>query len=86
MSTVAQAGGVSRSIEPRGFRRLWRVLKQLFHELIGATFAVLALAWFNSAVRAWSRDAAHWLIALPVIVGLLFVAFAFTSFRRSRQL
>ena len=49
-------------------------------------FAVLALGWFNSALRAWSRDAAHWLIALPVVVGLLFVVFSFTSFRRARQL
>lgn len=86
MSTVVTGGNVSRSGEPRGFRRLWRVLKQLFHELIGATFAVLSLAWFNSAIRAWSRDAAHWLIALPVVVGLIFVAFAVTSFRRSHQL
>lgn len=86
MSTVVRGGGARHPVEPRGFRRLWRVLKQLFHELIGATFAVLSLAWFNSAVRAWSRDAARWLVALPVVVGLIFVAFAFTSFRRSRQL
>jgi ABC-type Fe3+ transport system permease subunit len=86
MSTVVTGGGVSRPLEPRGFGRLWRVLKQLFHELTGATFAVLSLAWFNSAIRAWSRDAADWLIALPVVVGLIFVAFALTSFRRARQL
>jgi ABC-type Fe3+ transport system permease subunit len=86
MSTVVSGGRVSPSVEPRGFGRLWRVLKQLFHELVGATFAVLSLAWFNSAIRAWSRDAARWLIALPVAVGLLFIAFAVTSFRRSRQL
>jgi hypothetical protein len=86
MSTVATGGAVSQPIEPRGFRRLWRVVKQLFHEIIGASFAVLSLAWFNSAVRAWSRDAAHWLIALPVAVGLIFVAFAFSSFHRARQL
>ena len=86
MSTVVQGGRVSGSIKPHGFARLWRVIKQLFHELIGATFAVLSLAWFNSAIRAWSRDAARWLVALPVVVGLIFVAFAFTSFRRSRQL
>lgn len=86
MSTVVGGGSVRGAAAPRGFRRLWRVLKQLFHELIGATFAVLSLAWFNSAIRAWSRDAARWLIALPVVVGLIFVAFALTSFRRSRQL
>lgn len=86
MSIVVGGDSVRGTAEPRGFRRLWRVLKQLFHELIGATFAVLSLAWFNSAIRAWSRDAARWLIALPVVVGLIFVAFALTSFRRSRQL
>ncbi len=86
MSTLVTGGRISQPAEPRGFARLWRVLKQLFHEVIGATFAVLAFVWFNSAMRAWTRDAAHWLIALPVIVGLLFVAFAVTSFRRARQL
>ena len=84
MSTVA--GTVSRSAEPRGFRRLWRVLRQLFHEVIGASFAVLALGWMNSALRAWTRDVAHWLIGVSVAVGLLFVAFSVSSFRRARRL
>jgi glycerol uptake facilitator-like aquaporin len=69
-----------------GFRRLWRSLKQLFHEVIGAVFAVLALAWLNSALRAWTRDAAHWLIAVAVGVAVIFLIFAFTSFRRARKL
>lgn len=86
MSTVATRASVSRPAETRGFRRLWRIAKQLFHEVTGAMFAVLALGWFNSALRAWSRDAAHWLIALPIAVGLLFLAFSFTSFRRARKL
>jgi len=45
-----------------GFRRLWRVLRQLFHEAIGALFAVLALGWLNAALRAWNarrRPLAH---------------------------
>ena len=84
MSTVAgSAGGQG---EPRGFRRLWRVLKQLFHEAIGAIFAVLALSWLNMALRAWTRDATHWLIGISIVVGLVFVAFSVTSFRRARQL
>jgi VIT1/CCC1 family predicted Fe2+/Mn2+ transporter len=69
-----------------GFRRLWRVLKQLFHEMIGAIFAVLALAWLNAALRAWNRDVARWLIALAVTVAALFVFFAVTSFLRARKL
>jgi hypothetical protein len=84
MSTVA--GSASRQGEPRGFRRLWRVFKQLFHEAIGAIFAVLALSWLNMALRAWTRDATHWLIGISIIVGLVFVAFSVTSFRRARQL
>jgi len=72
--------------QQRGFRRLWRVLKQLFHELIGAAFAVLALAWLNALLRAWTRDVAHWLIALAAAVVAVFVFFAVTSFRKARKL
>jgi hypothetical protein len=84
MSTFA--GAASRQSETRGFRRLWRVLKQLFHEAVGAIFAVLALGWFNSALRAWTRDVAHWLIGVSIAVGLLFIAFSVSAFRRARQL
>ena len=72
--------------EPRsGFGRLWRALKQLFHEAIGAIFAVLALAWLNAILRAWTRDVAPWLIALAAGVVALFIFFAVTSFRRARR-
>jgi multisubunit Na+/H+ antiporter MnhB subunit len=84
MSTVA--GSASRQAEPRGFRRLWRVLKQLFHEAIGTIFALLALGWLNMALRAWTRDATYWLIGISIGVGLVFVGFSVTSFRRARQL
>jgi len=84
MSTVA--GMASRPPELRGFERLWRVVKQLFYESMGAIFALLSLAWLNSAFRAWTRDVASWLIAVTVSVALLFLFFAVTSFRRARQL
>jgi len=80
------ASPVARSPELKGFRRLWRVLRQLFYEMVGALFAVLALAWLNSAFRAWTRDVAHWLVGITVAVALLFVFFAVSSFRRARQL
>ena len=70
----------------KGFRRLLRVVKQVFHEVIGAAFALLAFGWLNSAFRAWTRDLAHWLVGVSIVVGLLFVAFSVSSFRRSRQL
>jgi hypothetical protein len=62
------------------------VLNQLFHEVTGAIFAVLALGWLNAALRAWTRDVAHLLIGIAVAVGLLFAFFAITSFRKARKL
>lgn len=72
--------------ESRGFQRLWRTIKQIFHETTGAMFAILAFGWLNSAFRAWNRDVAHWLIAVAVAVAALFILFSVSSFRRSRQL
>jgi hypothetical protein len=68
------------------FHRFWRALKQLFLEVVGALFAVLALAWLNLAVRSWTGDVAHWLIATAGAVALLFSFFAVTSFRRARKM
>ena len=84
MSTTANAASASRP--PGGFRRLWRVLRQLFHEVVGAVFAVLALGWLNAALRAWTRDASRWLVALALSVAALLVFFAVTSFRYARKL
>jgi hypothetical protein len=49
-------------------------------------FGIMAFAWLNSALRAWTRDVAHWLIGVSVAVALLFVFFAVSSFRRARSL
>jgi multisubunit Na+/H+ antiporter MnhB subunit len=84
MSTAA--GTAPGRPQLRGFQRLWRTLKQIFYEAAGAVFALLAFGWLNTAFRAWTRDVAHWLIGVSVGVGLLFVFFAVTSFRRARQL
>ena len=84
MSTTANAASTSRP--QGGFRRLWRVLRQLFHEVVGAVFGVLALGWLNAAFRAWTRDASRWLVALAVSVAAVLVFFAVTSFRYARKL
>jgi len=84
MSTAARAA--DGPPQPGGFRRLWRVLRQLFHEATGAVFAVLALGWLNAALRAWTRDVARWLIGIAVAVALLFLFFAVTSFQKARRL
>ena len=83
MSMVASAATAPQ--QQGGFRRVWRALKQLFHEVTGAVFAVLALAWLNAALRAWTRDVARWLIGLAIAVALLFLFFAVTSFRKARK-
>jgi len=83
MATAGGVGGQSR--QPGGFARFWRTVKQLFHELVGAVFAVLALAWVQSAIRAWTRDGARWLVATAFFVAAVMAVFSFTSFRRARQ-
>jgi hypothetical protein len=84
VSTTAATPASSST--PRGFRRVWRVLRQLFHEVAAAIFALLAFAWFNYALRAWHGDAAHWLFAASLCLAALFAFFAMTSFRRSRKI
>jgi len=84
MSTAANAATAPQ--QQGGFRRFWRALRQLFHEVVAAVFAVLALGWLNAALRAWTRDAARWLVGIAVSVALLFLFFAATSFRKSRKL
>jgi dolichyl-phosphate-mannose--protein O-mannosyl transferase len=61
-------------------------LRQLFHEIVAAVFGVLALAWLQSAFRAWTRDVPHWLVVLACLVALVLAGFSWSSFRRARQL
>jgi NhaP-type Na+/H+ or K+/H+ antiporter len=84
MSTAASATAAPQ--QQGRFRRLWRALRQLFHEVMAGVFAVLALGWLNAALRAWTRDVAYWLIAIAVAVALLFVFFAVTSYRKAKKL
>jgi hypothetical protein len=84
---VATSISTAQSPSQQGFRRLWRTLKQLFYEVTGALFAILAFAWLNATFRAWTtRDVAHWLMAMPLSVAALFLFFAISSFRKARNL
>jgi hypothetical protein len=82
------SAATSQAVAPRqgGFHRFWRALKQLFLEVAGACFAVIALTWLNLAVRSWTRDMSHWLVAAAVAFAVLFFFFAVSSFRRARKL
>ncbi|HME11322.1 MAG TPA: hypothetical protein VKF79_00575 [Candidatus Acidoferrum sp.] len=88
MSAALTSGASAGPVPPQGgFRRLWRAFKQLFHEVVGAIFGILAFAWLNNAFRAWTRgDVAHWLVGLAVIIAAIFTLFAISSFRRARKI
>jgi hypothetical protein len=82
---MAASAQIVKTPSQGGFRRLWRVLKQLFYEVTGALFGILALAWLNTSLRAWTTtDVARWLIVIPLSVAGLFAFFAVTSFRKAK--
>jgi hypothetical protein len=66
-------------------RVLWKAARELFHEVTGALFFVLALAAASSALRAWQRGAARWLIGMSAGYALLMILFGVMSFRDSRR-
>lgn len=66
-------------------RLLWRAARELFHEVAGVIFFVLALAASQATWRAWHRGAAHWLVGMTAAYALLMILFGFLSFRDSRR-
>ena len=84
MSEIVASG--AQAVAKGGFARFWRTLKQLFHEVVAGVFAVLALAWLQSAIRAWTQDVARWLVFAALGVAAVLGVFSWTSFRRSRQI
>jgi hypothetical protein len=76
----------STALAPKGFfGRLWRALRQLFHETTGAMFAILAFAALSSAFRAWQNGVARWILALPIAYAIMLIYFSVTSFRSARR-
>ena len=66
-------------------RVLWRAARELFHEVTGAVFFILALAAVQSGLRAWNRGAARWLVGISAGYALLMIFFGVLSFRDSRR-
>ncbi len=66
-------------------RTVWRVGRQLFHEITGAMFLLFAFAGASGAWREWHRGAAQWLIAVTIGFALMMAAFAVASFRSARR-
>lgn len=66
-------------------RVLWRAARELFHEVTGAVFFILAVAAVQAAIRAWNRGVAHWLVGVTAGYALVMVVFGLLSFRDSRR-
>lgn len=67
------------------FRVVWRVTRELFHEVTGALFFVIAVGALQSAWRAWHHGAGHLMVGVTAAYALLMVLFGILSFRDSRR-
>jgi glycerol uptake facilitator-like aquaporin len=66
-------------------RAWWRAMLQLFHEAIGAIFAVFAFYGGVAAWREWKTHSIRWLIAFAIGYAVMMAAFSFVAFRRARR-
>jgi hypothetical protein len=66
-------------------RVLWRAARELFHEVTGTRFFLIAVSALQSAWRAWHRGAGQWLVGASAGYGLLMILFGVLSFRDSRR-
>lgn len=67
------------------FSRLWFVARQLWHEVIGSVFVVLAFAGGSTALREWTRYGLGARFALAGCFTLTMLYFGVTSFRSARK-
>jgi hypothetical protein len=66
-------------------RVLWRAARELFHEVTGAVFFILAVAALQATWRAWHNGAARWLVGMVASYAVLMIFFGILSFRDSRR-
>jgi hypothetical protein len=67
------------------FRVLWRAARELFHEVTGAVFFILAFAALNACWRAWHNGAGRWLLGMCAGYAVVMIGFGIWSFRDSRR-
>jgi hypothetical protein len=67
------------------FRVLWRAARELFHEVTGAVFFILAVAAIQASWRAWHNGGGRWLVGVTVGYAIVMVLFGVLSFRDSRR-
>jgi glycerol uptake facilitator-like aquaporin len=73
-------------------KTVWRVTRQLFHEVAGAAFLLLAVTGALSTWRYWkSRPAMPppgselWAVSAAAVFTLMMTAFSVASFRSARR-
>lgn len=67
------------------FRLLWRAIRQVFHEVTGTVFLLMALSWSAATVRLWQHGSAKWMLIACGSFGLMMALFGWTSFRSARR-
>ena len=67
------------------FRVLWRAARELFHEVTGTLFFLIALSAIQSSWRAWHRGVGPWFVGVSGAYALLMIFFGAMSFRDSRR-
>jgi hypothetical protein len=76
----------ARPTKPGFFRVLWKAARELFHEITGTVFFLMALSWANATFRLWRHGGApHWVIGLASSFAVMLIAFGLTSFRAARR-
>ena len=65
---------------------LWRIVRQLLHEMAGALFVLFAVLGGVSVWREWQRGSAEWILGVTAGFTAMMAAFAFASFRSARRL
>lgn len=66
------------------FTRLWFVLRQLWHEVMGCLFVVISAGGASTAVREWKAGRTRG-VALAAGFTLMFAYFGITSFLHARR-
>ena len=70
----------------RNFLRvLWRAARELFHEVTGTLFFLIAASAIQATWRAWHRGAGQWMVGMTGGYALLMILFGILSFRDSRR-
>jgi len=67
------------------FRVLWKASRELFHEVTGTLFFLIAVSVIQAVWRAWRRGAGHWMVGMGAGYAVLMILFGVLSFRDSRR-